>query len=338
MSEERASSYHAIEKLKDGNYTLWAMRMQDILMEKGVWEVVDGTEELITVPSTGTASREALKDARASRARRQKAVSTIRLALEDGLAVRYTDLKYADPKVLWDQLKADHKKAVIYDEEYLETELFGVQLSELGTVRKYVNHIDDILAKFELCGRTMSKTKKMFHYLHGLPKDAGWTTLKQVLKGTTDETTQVADVVRRLEAYEAELRREKGIEPGMALFTSGMKSSSSGGTRNGKRFGNWGKSGSGADSKATNVSNKTCFKCGKKGHIKKDCRSRKMKAKEGRSDEQTSTGDKAAVAQMWMMRAFTTQDRTERAAGNAAPCSEPQWYLDSACTNHMTPY
>jgi hypothetical protein len=139
MSEERASSYHAIEKLKDGNYTLWAMRMQDVLMEKGVWEVVDGTEEHITVPST--ASREALKDARASRTRRQKAVCTIRLALEDGLAVRYTDPKYADPKILWDQLKADHKKAVIYDEEYLETELFGVQLSELGTVRKYVNHI-----------------------------------------------------------------------------------------------------------------------------------------------------------------------------------------------------
>ncbi|KAA8895946.1 hypothetical protein FN846DRAFT_1024143 [Sphaerosporella brunnea] len=275
--------------------------------------VVDGTEELIAVPLTGTASREDLKDARASRARRQKAVSTIRLALEDGLAVRYTDPKYADPKALWDQLKADHKKAVIYDKEYLETGLFGVQLSELplGTVRKYINHIDDILAKLELCGRTISKPKKMFHYLHGLPKDAGRTTLKQVLQGTTDDTTQVADVVRRLEAYEAELRREKGIEPGMALFTSSMKPSSCSGTRNGKKFGNSGKSGSGADSKATDASNKTCFKCGKKGHIRKDCRSQKKKTKEGQNEESrasSGTGNKAAVAQMWMMRTFNNSN------------------------------
>jgi hypothetical protein len=42
-TEDRVSSYYAIEKLKDGNYTLWAMRMRDILMEKGVWEIVDGT-------------------------------------------------------------------------------------------------------------------------------------------------------------------------------------------------------------------------------------------------------------------------------------------------------
>jgi hypothetical protein len=328
---ERVSSFHSIEKLRDGNYTLWAMRMRDILMEKGVWDLVDGTEELITAPSTGIASREELKDARASRARRQKAVSTMRLALEDGIAVRYVDPKYADPKVLWEQLEADHKKAVLYDEEYLESELFAVQLSELGTVRKYVNHIDDLLAKLQLCGRTIEKSKKMFHYLHGLPKDHGWTTLKQVLKGTTDETTEVADIVRRLEAYEAELRREKGIEPGMALFTGGMKSS--GGTR--KRFGNSGKNGSGngADSKATDVSNKTCYKCGKKGHVRKDCRSRKKKTKDGQSEEAPSTGDKAAVAQMWMMRAFTSQNpRAERAVG------ELQWYLDSACTNHMTPH
>jgi hypothetical protein len=151
-----------------------------------------------------------------------------------------------------------------------------------------------------------------------------------VVKGTTDDTTEVADIVRRLEAYEAELRRENGIEPGMALFTSGMKSSD--GTR--KRFSNSGKNGrgNGADSKATDVSNETCFKCGKKGHVRKDCRSRKKKTKEGQSDE--PSGDKVAVAQMWMMRAFTTQEPSDRARGNTAT----EWYLDSACTNHMTPH
>jgi hypothetical protein len=63
-------------------------------------------ETLITAPSENP-SRESLADARASRARRQKAVSTIRLALDDGLAVRYTDVKYVDPKVLWEQLQSD---------------------------------------------------------------------------------------------------------------------------------------------------------------------------------------------------------------------------------------
>jgi hypothetical protein len=337
-TEDRVSSYYAIEKLKDGNYTLWAMRMRDILMEKGVWEIVDGTETLITAPSENP-SRESLADARASRARRQKAVSTMRLALDDGLAVRYTDLKYTDPKVLWEQLQADHKKAVVYDEEYLETELFSIQLSELGTVRNYVNHIDDLLAKLQLCGRTIEKSKKMFHYLHGLPKESGWTTLKQVLKGTTTADTEVADIVRRLEAHEAEVRREKGIEPGMALFT-GSKFGNSG-NRNGKKWGNSAKNGSGngADArKTTDVqtnSGKTCFGCGKKGHIRKECRSRKKTGKEGQGNESTSTpGDKAAVAQMWMMRAFTMSNT---ATTGRTAASELQWYLDSACTNHMTP-
>jgi hypothetical protein len=339
-TEDRVSSYYAIEKLKDGNYTLWAMRMRDILMEKGVWEIVDGTETLITAPSENP-SRESLADARASRARRQKAVSTMRLALDDGLAVRYTDLKYTDPKVLWEQLQADHKKAVVYDEEYLETELFSIQLSELGTVRNYVNHIDDLLAKLQLCGRTIEKSKKMFHYLHGLPKESGWTTLKQVLKGTTTADTEVADIVRRLEAHEAEVRREKGIEPGMALFTGTGSKFGTSGNRNGKKWGNSAKNGSGngADArKTTDVqtnSGKTCFGCGKKGHIRKECRSRKKTGKEGQGNESTSTpGDKAAVAQMWMMRAFTMSNTATTCRTDA---SELQWYLDSACTNHMTP-
>jgi hypothetical protein len=131
--------------------------MRDIPMENGVWDLVDGTEELITALWTGTASSEYLKDTRGSRGRRKKAVSTMRLAHENGIAVRYVDPKYAHPKALWEQLEADHKKTVLYDHEYLESELFAVQLSvsELRTVRKYVNHIDDPLAKLQLCGRSI---------------------------------------------------------------------------------------------------------------------------------------------------------------------------------------
>jgi hypothetical protein len=99
--------------------------------------------------------------------------------------------------------------------------------------------------------------------------------------------------VRRLEAYEAELRRQKGVEPGMAL-SAGTNS----GGLNGKKYGN----------SRTDVSKRTGFGCGKKGHLKRECPNRQETDDESEERDNESndkwTPEKAVFArvpatQMW---------------------------------------
>ncbi|KAA8902548.1 hypothetical protein FN846DRAFT_757616, partial [Sphaerosporella brunnea] len=142
-----SESGFTIEHLSDGNYSRWSMRMRDILMAKGVWEVVDGTDTDPSLADGKVATRATEQDralAREIREYRQrvmKAASTIRLGLDDSLAVRYSDDTFSDPKLLWDTLKTDQEAVVRHDEEYLESTLFDVKLEECGSVRSYVNRI-----------------------------------------------------------------------------------------------------------------------------------------------------------------------------------------------------
>ena len=43
MSTTNSSSLYAIDKLNSSNFTSWKFRMKMILMDRGLWEIVDGT-------------------------------------------------------------------------------------------------------------------------------------------------------------------------------------------------------------------------------------------------------------------------------------------------------
>ena len=85
----------SIEKLDGSNWNTWKFQMKHLLMAKGLWGLVDGSEVLANEAS---AVAEAL-----FRSRLQKAFSTIVLAIES--AQLYLVTSCEEPKQAWDALK-----------------------------------------------------------------------------------------------------------------------------------------------------------------------------------------------------------------------------------------
>ena len=85
----------SIEKLNGSNWNTWKFQMKHLLMTKGLWSLIDGSEVLA---SEASAAAEALFQSRL-----HKAFSTIVLAIDS--AQLYLVTSCEDPKQAWNALK-----------------------------------------------------------------------------------------------------------------------------------------------------------------------------------------------------------------------------------------
>ena len=85
----------SIDKLDGGNLSTWKFQMKHLLLAKGLWDVVDGSEVLAESASDETAAQ--------FRSKSQRAFSTIVLAIKSSQL--YLVSSCDDPKQAWDALK-----------------------------------------------------------------------------------------------------------------------------------------------------------------------------------------------------------------------------------------
>ena len=248
---------NTIRSLNGSNYTTWAMRMKDLLGGEGVWEITTG-EEIKPKAPIASSDRQERRDWNEYSQHRQKATSLMRLAMDEDIALNYNDSKFDNPQELWKSLKAEFEKIVRYDADHLQNELYNIWLEEHGSVRAYVAAIKQLKEKLATCDIKLTDHQVYFHLFHGLP--ATWNVWKEVTKGLATDKTKWADVVLKLEAHEAELKREAGIEPGQAFYAKSGKKGKAG---NVKRGSNKKRSEEKKDDAGKRV---VCFHCGKQGH------------------------------------------------------------------------
>ena len=91
----------SIDKLDGGNWSTWKFQMKHLLLAKGLWGFVDGSEVLAESSSGETAAQ--------FRSKSQRAFSTIVLAIKSSQL--YLVSSCNDPKQAWDALKK-HLKGI----------------------------------------------------------------------------------------------------------------------------------------------------------------------------------------------------------------------------------
>ena len=98
MSEKVGVRKYQVEPLNSGNYYIWSRKIELVLRWKGLWTIVTGEEE---EPERDS------KDLRSFRQRKDQALSTILMAIEDSYSAMVIDMR--DPEELWEVLRTSYK-------------------------------------------------------------------------------------------------------------------------------------------------------------------------------------------------------------------------------------
>jgi len=178
-------------KLDGTNYRLWAMKMTDYLQREGLWNLVNGHEELLEKPEKQESDKEKLVKEYENNMEKyekqdlqmQKASGTLRMAMTDAIAIRYyNEMEWTTASSIWLDAQGNYQTATSYDSNHLQRELYESTLEESGTVLAYIKHIEELRDALVMCGQTPSYGHLIFHILEGQPEMPEWTTWVMVTK------------------------------------------------------------------------------------------------------------------------------------------------------------
>ena len=151
----------SIDKLDGSNWSTWKFQMKHLLLAKGLWGFVDGSEELAGSASGETAAQ--------FRSKAQRAFSTIVLAIKS--AQLYLVSSCENPKQAWDALKNHFERDTLANKLFLKKkrrnerrnfygetfETHEEKMKEGTSMEKHLKHMKDIADKLAAIGAPISE-------------------------------------------------------------------------------------------------------------------------------------------------------------------------------------
>ena len=132
MAEEKWS----IEKLESSNWITWKFQMRHLLLAKGLWGYVDGTEVL----GNGATAAQRAEFKKMS----QKAFSTIVMAVSSSQICLVTS--FEQPKVAWDALCGHFERDTLANKLLLKKRYFRMEMKEGTSIQMHMKELTDRLA------------------------------------------------------------------------------------------------------------------------------------------------------------------------------------------------
>ncbi|XP_066324621.1 uncharacterized protein [Miscanthus floridulus] len=352
------------------NYTSWCIRVQAIMEDQGVWEVVEPPAE---ASEQATTAAEAAK----AKAKDRKAKAHLLQCLPDDLLMQVATKKTG--KEVWESLKARFVGAERVREARLQTlksEFDALRMKEDEQLDQYVGKLTGMSVKYGNLGGTLGDAalvKKLFdtvpdRYLNVI---AGVEQFYDLSKMAFD------DAVGRLKAFDECTRRGAGgarSDNGQLLLTQsewearqkrstgeGSKGGRShdGGSRGQGRGRGGGRGGRGGQGEAAkdggskrDKSHIKCFKCHNNGHYTNRCPEKK-KEEEAHHVRTVETEPSVLLAETVELR---LHEHTETMSLHSEVYLEESkvmpalyfveegdeesmnnvWYLDNGASNHMS--
>jgi hypothetical protein len=134
-------------QLDGSNWPTWKFQMKHLLLTKGLWNVVDGTEVLAD-DATAAARAEFVK-------RSQRGYSTIVLAI--GTSELYLLTSSEHPKEAWDALRKHFERDTIANKLFLKKQYFRTEMKEGTSVEKHLKHMKELTDRLAAIGAPISE-------------------------------------------------------------------------------------------------------------------------------------------------------------------------------------
>lgn len=286
-----------IERLDVDNYATWSIRMQAFLMVKSLWDAVTGE------------SNDASSD--------KKALAQIILHVKDHHLP--TLMGCSTAKIAWETLKTLFQAKTNARKLLLRRELTQLKMGATEPLSVYAARAKNLQTQLRSAGDEVRDQEVALQFLAGLPPAYGM--ISTVLTAG-DQELKIDGMLPKL------LQVEQLTQPPERPSEAALFAKPGSGFGGGRGTGNRGNNGNGSNhfSKERIGGNRTCFYCGKKGHIKRDCIKRKRDEASRSRDGQPQPGQYGAVA-------LTANSATTAAASGGQPS---RWVLDTGASRHMT--
>lgn len=262
MTEQEV--YNKIEMLDGKNFQTWKFNMKLILMERGLWGFIAEPSTEIPPPATDKAACVKHKS------RSEKAYSIIALSVEKKAQIHIVGT--TDPKEAWDKLAKQFSFISVTQIVRLTRRFYAAQMAEGDDLQEHLMSMSNLAQQLRELGEEISPSRFAIAILGSLPPsyDNFITSLNAQSKENFDWDT-VNGALLEEEAKRTERFQVKDED---ALFT-----------RNGDKYvGNRGTRRSNAPAQDGFIPSQqdfTCYRCGKPGHVARNCRSNAINSRFG---------------------------------------------------------
>ncbi|GKC16248.1 zinc finger, CCHC-type containing protein [Tanacetum coccineum] len=329
-------------KLKNTNYTVWAIQIKVILEAHGLWEAIEHEENTQIDDKKDKATTAFLYQ-----------------ALTEDVILQVASCKTANE--LWESLRKRHVGEEKVQQARLQSLMIGfntLQMKDDDTVDAFTAKLNGYATKAKELGKTLDESLLVRKLLDSTPDRFIQIVASIEQTSDLDEIT-LDEITGKLKAFEERIKLRKGGQVESQenlLFAQGEHSgkgrrfSIRGGRSNFSR-GNWqnnrnrnNSQGGNSNHKGNSNKNKgewdlskvRCFKCQKLGHLRKDCRGTST------TQEQSNLILEEDDEPSLLMTTHETEheevllNEGQIQPGKYASGDASMWYLDNGASNHMT--
>ena len=185
-----------IDKLDGKNWSTWKFQMKHLLLAKGLWGLVDGSETL---------AEDANAAARAEfQKRSQRTFSTIVLAI--GTSQLYLVTSCEQPRKAWEELRNHFERDTLANKLFLKKQYFRLEMKEGTSIEKHLKHMKELTDRLAAIGAPIDEEDQVVTLLGSLPKS--YSTLVTALESRGDDISP--NYVQQALVHEEQKMQERG--------------------------------------------------------------------------------------------------------------------------------
>ena len=325
-SVSTGSAFNAYDKLQGSmNYVFWRTNVRTTLITLRQWGIIDGT---VVAPVPQDAANPTAAETQAADdwlVRETAAYAEVIFRIAD--SIRATIDEDIGPKALWDALEKHFSKKQDGLRQALVAKMQTARWDGKGPISAHRDFMVGLRTQIAQTGRKMPDENFFDYFVASLPKSLD--VFISVYEDTTFDVDLLCTKFSRYELHQQARDVVDGKADDSAIALFGQQAGSGSGSRRGNR----------------DLSNVTCFSCGNKGHLRRNCPDRTKSGHDSTKPDGTTAGankpdangsssgnskaDASAGEKMQSGTLYTAMAHV--ATGNSANL----FYIDSGASDHI---
>lgn len=281
------------------NWATWKFQLEHLLKAKGLWGMVQETEQL---------AADANAQVRAEFERKkEKAFSVLVLNVSTPQLYLITNCK--TPKEAWEMLKAQFERDTVANKLFLKKKYFRCEMKEGEHLNDHLKRMKELTDQLGAIGSVIEEEDQIVTLLGSLPPS--YATVVTALETKMDSLTlQFVQQALINEEQKRVLTDNTTVSSSVSAMSSQMHRNEQSGSKTGG---------------ANSSDSWRCYKCGKEGHIKRDCPSIKKKYKTHKAKSVLYKDKEDSYEGAFVVNESCKSD-----------AQQEEWLIDSGASKHMT--